>query len=55
MPPEQAGENPRLIGPHSDEYSLGALPDLLGGITGNGAIQTVQLEPKVKLVATPTA
>jgi serine/threonine protein kinase len=25
MPPEQAGENPRLIGPHSDAYSLGAI------------------------------
>jgi serine/threonine protein kinase len=25
MPPEQAGEDPRLIGPHSDVYSLGAI------------------------------
>jgi serine/threonine protein kinase len=25
MPPEQAGEEPELIGPHSDVYSLGAI------------------------------
>ena len=25
MPPEQAGEHPHLIGPHSDVYSLGAI------------------------------